>query len=178
MALGRVLVDMSLLEEARRSFLFAASIRHNQVGGRVPGTAECITTPPPPRPPSHAHPRHAHCTLPSLPPSCILQHIAHYWLGVVAAKRGLFDEAKDALQNALFYNPSYFPAMLNLGGLLIVQGYLEQGLYAWHALAAQFVQSLLSHAAVGCCCCLVWLLLHLCPVTTTRQLWRGWSPKM
>lgn len=115
---------------------------------------------------------------PSLPPSCVLQHIAHYWLGVVAAKRGLFDEAKDALQNALFYNPSYFPAMLNLGGLLIVQGYLEQGLYAWHALAAHFAQSRRSHAAVACCCCLVWLLLHLCPVTTTRQLWRGWSPKM
>lgn len=49
------------------------------------------------------------------------QHVPQFWLGVTAAKQARLDDAKQHLRNALFYAPDFFPALHNLGSLLLIQ---------------------------------------------------------
>ena len=50
-----------------------------------------------------------------------VQHVPQFWLGVTAAKQARLDDAKQHLRNALFYAPDFFPALHNLGSLLLIQ---------------------------------------------------------
>ena len=86
LALGQVLTNMSLLDQAERSFEHAASVR-------------------------------AETPLP------------HYCLGVVHTKQGRFDDALKSYETALFFDPSFFPAIHNIGSLYIILDKMDQARY-------------------------------------------------
>lgn len=111
LALGRVLVNMSLLTQAQRSFALAAGIPVDQVHRfHAPYNL------PPCRRSTCAYSRLVWCC------GCLArQHVPQFWLSVTAAKQGRFEDAASHLRNCLFYAPNFFPALHNLGSMQLIQ---------------------------------------------------------
>ncbi len=58
-----------------------------------------------------------------------MSHLPHFFLGVVFTKQGRFSDALHEYETALFYHPSFFPAIHNMGSLHIILGNMDQALY-------------------------------------------------
>ena len=67
---------------------------------------------------------------PPLPPPSDTQifpnsHLSHFFLGIVNTKQGRFDDAISNYEVAVFYNPQFFPAVMNLGSVNLIAGHVR-----------------------------------------------------